>query len=105
MPPDSKLVAQLRQTIAACGSGRVSRIILYGSQATEEARSDSDFDVLVVERGAAPGRNERLRYIEALRAFPRPVDVWVMGEEELEETKNVVGGIAYPAHKYGIVLQ
>lgn len=27
-----------------------------------------------------------------------------MGEQEFEETKNVIGGRAYPAHKYGIVL-
>jgi hypothetical protein len=32
------------------------------------------------------------------------VDVWVMGEEEFEETRNVIGGLAYPAHKYGLVL-
>ena len=24
--------------------------------------------------------------------------------EEFEETKNVIGGLAYPAHKYGVVL-
>ena len=33
-----------------------------------------------------------------------PVEVWVMGEQEFEETKNAIGGLAYPAHKYGIVL-
>jgi hypothetical protein len=27
-----------------------------------------------------------------------------MGEQEFEETKNVIGGLAYPAHKYGVVL-
>jgi hypothetical protein len=32
------------------------------------------------------------------------VDIWVMGEEEFEETRDVIGGLAYPAHKYGLVL-
>jgi hypothetical protein len=27
-----------------------------------------------------------------------------MGEREFEETQNVIGGLAYPAHKYGVVL-
>jgi hypothetical protein len=27
-----------------------------------------------------------------------------MGEEEFEETKGVIGGLAYPANKYGIVI-
>lgn len=27
-----------------------------------------------------------------------------MSEEEFEETKNVIGGLAYPALKYGLVL-
>lgn len=27
-----------------------------------------------------------------------------MGELEFEETKEVIGGLAYPANKYGIVL-
>jgi len=27
-----------------------------------------------------------------------------MGEEEFEETREVIGGLAYPAQKYGVVL-
>ncbi len=27
-----------------------------------------------------------------------------MSEEEFEETKDVIGGLAYPANKYGLVL-
>lgn len=105
MSPDHELIQQLHRTITACGSERIRRIILYGSQATGEAGPDSDYDLLVVERSPVSGREERRRYLEALRGFPRPVDVWVMGEEEFEETKDVVGGLAYPAHKYGIALQ
>jgi hypothetical protein len=44
----------------------------------------------------------RLRQV--MRNLPHPVDVWVMGEREFAETKNVISGLAYPAYKYGIVL-
>ncbi|MGO9260848.1 MAG: hypothetical protein ACLQU1_31750 [Bryobacteraceae bacterium] len=30
-----------------------------------------------------------------------PVDVIVMSNARFEETKNIIGGIAYPANKYG----
>ncbi|MFH1566850.1 MAG: nucleotidyltransferase domain-containing protein [Gemmatimonadota bacterium] len=105
MAVDQEMISQLQRAIAACGRDRVRRIILYGSMVTGEAGADSDLDLLVVERGPVSGREERMRYQAALRGFPRPVDVWVMGEEEFEETKDVVGGLAYPAHKYGIALR
>jgi hypothetical protein len=44
----------------------------------------------------------RLR--QAVADLDCPVDVWVMGEQEFDETREVIGGIAYPAHKYGVVL-
>jgi hypothetical protein len=44
----------------------------------------------------------RLR--QAVGDEDRVVDIWVMGELEFEETKHVIGGLAYPAHKYGLVL-
>lgn len=33
-----------------------------------------------------------------------PVDVIVMSTARFEETKDLIGGIAYPARKYGRVL-
>jgi hypothetical protein len=40
----------------------------------------------------------------ALGDVEYPVDVIVMSSERFEETKNIIGGIAYPAQKYGRVL-
>ena len=40
----------------------------------------------------------------ALRSVGMPLDVIVMRTDRFEETKNVVGGIAYPANKYGRVI-
>ena len=49
-------------------------------------------------------REEMQHLRRVVHDLPYPLDVWVMGEQEFEETKNVIGGLAYPAHKYGVVL-
>ncbi len=99
------LVEQLRRSLLACAGDRIRSIILYGSRATGSARPDSDFDVLVVEKPPVVKREERRRLRAALREFPHCVDVWVMDEEEFRETKDVIGGIAYPASKYGLHIE
>jgi hypothetical protein len=33
-----------------------------------------------------------------------PFDIIVMAVERFEESKETIGGIAYPAHKYGKVI-
>ncbi len=83
----------------------VSKIILYGSRAAGNARTESDIDLLVIEEIVPDKRREQKR----LRALLPPdlpvwVDLWVMGEEQFEEEKDVIGGLAYPANKYGRVL-
>ncbi len=80
------------------------RVILFGSGATGTMTADSDLDLLVVEPEVADSRQESLRLRAALAGIPLPIDVVVMNRERFEETKNVIGGIAYPAHKYGKVL-
>jgi hypothetical protein len=57
--------------------------------------------MLVVEADPVSKREEMQRLRRAVHDLPYPVHVWVMGEREFEETKNVIGGLAYPAHKYG----
>ncbi len=80
------------------------RVILFGSAAVGEMTADSDLDLLVVESQVANTRHESIRLRAALEDVPLPIDVIVMSRERFERTKNVVGGIAYPAHKYGRVL-
>jgi predicted nucleotidyltransferase len=79
-------------------------VILFGSAATGNMTVDSDLDLLVVEPQVANTRRESVRLRAALEDVPLPVDVIVMSRQRFEETKNVIGGIAYPAHKYGRVL-
>ena len=54
------------------------RIIVFGSAAAGRMNRDSDIDLLVVE--------------------PAPSNT------RFEESKNIFGGLAYPAHKYGRVI-
>ena len=79
-------------------------MILFGSAATGDMTADSDLDLLVAERQVANTRHESVRLRAALEDVPWPIDVIVMSREWFEDTKNVIGGIAYPAHKYGRVL-
>ncbi len=59
---------------------------------------------LVVERDPGDRRKESVRIHQALRGLGYPFDVIVISTEWFEESKNVIGGIAYPANKYGKVI-
>jgi predicted nucleotidyltransferase len=101
---DQRTAGELRARLLAHGLGCIRRIILYGSRACGTALPESDFDLLVIETDPVSKREEMQHLRRAVQDLPYPVDVWVMGEQEFEETKNVIGGLAYPAHKYGVVL-
>ena len=101
---DHRTVGELRERLLTQSREQIRCIILYGSRARGTASPDSDFDLLVVEAEPVSKREEMQRLRRAVSDLPYPVDVWVMGEIEFEETKNVIGGLAYPAHKYGVVL-
>ena len=80
------------------------RIILFGSAATGEITKDSDVDLLVLESTPNDSRQESVRIRQAMRGLGYPFDIIVMAVERFEESKNIIGGIAYPAHKYGKVI-
>jgi predicted nucleotidyltransferase len=80
------------------------RIILFGSAATGQMSKDSDIDLLVLESAPGDTREESVRIRQAVRGLGYPFDIIVMAVERFEESKEVVGGIAYPAHKYGKVI-
>src|SRR5215468_196231 len=101
---EQRITEELKAQLLAQGKEKIRRIILYGSRARGTALPDSDFDLLVIEADPVSKREEMQRLRRAVYDLPYIVDVWVMGEQEFEETKNVIGGLAYPAHKYGVVL-
>jgi predicted nucleotidyltransferase len=80
------------------------RIILFGSAATGKMTRDSDIDLLVVAPSPSNTTEERLQLRRSLRGLAFPFDVFIVATERFEESKNIFGGIAYPAHRYGRVI-
>jgi len=83
---------------------RPDRIILFGSAAADRMTPDSDIDLLVIEPAVNDARRESVRLRAALGALGLPIDVVVMATERFEESKTVIGGLAFPAWKYGKVI-
>jgi predicted nucleotidyltransferase len=80
------------------------RIILFGSAATGEMTRDSDIDLLIVETNPRDRRKKSVKIDETFSGLAYPFDVIVISSEWFEASKNVIGGIAYPANKYGKVI-
>jgi len=83
---------------------RPDKIILFGSAATGRMTRDSDIDLLIVEPQPKDRRRESVEIGDALRGMGFPFDVLVISADWFEASKNVIGGIAYPANKYGRVI-
>jgi predicted nucleotidyltransferase len=86
------------------GVSEPDRIILFGSAATGKMTRDSDIDLLVVAPSPSNTIEERLQLRRSLRGLRFPFDVFIIATGRFEESKNIFGGIAYPAHKYGRVI-
>ncbi len=83
---------------------RPDRIILFGSAATGQMTKDSDLDLLIVEPETPNTHERRVAIRRAVGDVGYPVDVILMRTERFERTKRFIGGIAYPANKYGRVI-
>jgi predicted nucleotidyltransferase len=84
--------------------GRPDRIILFGPLPLGKMTKDSDVDLLVVEPSPANTHRRSVEIREAVGDIGSPVDVIVMRTERFERTRRIIGGIAYPANKYGRVI-
>jgi predicted nucleotidyltransferase len=80
------------------------KIILFGSAATGRMTKDSDIDLLIVEPAPKSRHHESVAIADAIGDVNFPVDVKIIASERFDATKNIIGGIAYPARKYGRVL-
>ena len=84
------------------------RIILFGSAATGNTTPDSDIDLLVVERDVEweidAWLDETTRIRDAIGRIGRPVDVLLTTMQRFERFKDIIGGVEYPANKYGKVV-
>ena len=80
------------------------KVILFGSAAMDEMTPDSDIDLLIVEQEIVDHRDEYVRIRRAIGSMGYPFDIILISREWFEESKEVIGGIAYPANKYGRVI-
>ena len=91
--------------IGVTESGTAPRqIILFGSRARGTAAAESDVDLLVVTDRPGSRRQQAVAIDLALADIRIAKDVVVVGVEELERDRDVVGTIAYPALREGVVL-
>ena len=96
----------LAQNLIESLGARVQRIILFGSRARGDATAESDYDLLVVLRDLSTEERHGmlLAMYRAVEGADVVAEIHVMNEEEFEETKGVIGGLAYPASKEGVLL-
>ncbi len=99
---DEVLIQEIVQRIVRAAQPR--RIILFGSAAAGQMTTDSDIDLLVIEDRPGHPRRESVRLRDSLRGMGVPFDVLVMSTDRFEETKDLIGGVAFPASKYGKVI-
>jgi len=99
---DESLVEEIVRRILAAAAP--DKIILFGSAATGEMTRDSDIDLLIVEPDPGDQRKESVKIDAMLSGLGYPFDVIVISSEWFDASKNVIGGIAYPANKYGKVI-
>jgi predicted nucleotidyltransferase len=99
MRVDETLLSEIVRRVLSVATP--DRIILFGSAAAGEMTRDSDIDLLIVEASPGNARAEGLRIQDSLNGLGYPFDVFVMAAERFEESKDVFGGLAYPAQKYG----
>ena len=102
MDIDETLVREIVRRVVAVADPE--RIILFGSAAAGEMSPDSDIDLLVLMSGVYDAHGESVRIRQALRGLGYAFDIIVMRDERFEESKDVIGGIAFPAHRYGRVV-
>ena len=103
---DGAVVDRLRERVVQAFGARVRRVILFGSRARGDALPESDYDVLVVFTELVPEEWLRtvLKLYDAFRGIGVAVEPHPMSELEFEETKGVIGGLAYPAATEGVIL-
>ena len=80
------------------------KIILFGSYGCGEANEDSDLDFLVIMDTTLPLSERYAKLRQTLGPLGIPVDIFVLTPEEFEETRDIVGGLAYAPAKYGQVI-
>lgn len=99
---DRSLIAEAGRLLAEAAPG--AEVILFGSQAREEADPRSDIDFLVVEPSVDDEAGESVRLRRALRELRLPIDIIVISRRYADEWMDVRGSVVHAAFSQGRVL-
>jgi predicted nucleotidyltransferase len=83
---------------------QLDKIIMFGSAAAGTMTPDSDIDLLILEKSPNTPRVDSCLARNNLLGLDYPFDIIIMATERFEGTKDIIGGLAYPANKYGRVI-
>ena len=97
-------MSELEQLVARIVEvAQPTHVYLFGSRARGDARSDSDYDFLVVEDRPVHTRQESTRIRRHLRGFAVPIDVIVARKEQVERYKDHPALIYHTALSEGVL--
>lgn len=99
---DEALIQEAGRRLAAAAPG--ADVILFGSRARGEARSDSDLDLLVIEPDFARRGEEYGRLRRELRGLDVAIDLVVYRRREADKWSTVPGTFLHRALGEGRVL-
>ncbi len=77
------------------------KVFLFGSYAYGEPTNESDLDILIITETRLSAEEIYKMRRKLLRHFSFPIQLISVSGEEFAETKDIIGGITYPATKYG----
>lgn len=81
------------------------KIILFGSYAYGKPTQSSDFDIMIiVDKSSIPQYKRSRKGYSQLRDIPMPIEIIVMTEEEIIQSKNVITSLAYKILQKGVIL-
>ena len=98
---DLRIVEMVRRIVEGF---HPERVILFGSRARETTGADSDVDLLVIMHVTGSRRKQAAEIDLALADRTLPVDLIVLTPDDVEQFKNTVGHVVYPAMHEGKVL-
>ncbi|HLP75127.1 MAG TPA: nucleotidyltransferase domain-containing protein [Bacteroidales bacterium] len=84
-----------------------AQVLLFGSRARNDARTDSDYDILlIINETLLP--KEKIQIISKIRKalvqLEIPIDVLIQSRSEIEKKKNLPGHIVRRIIKEAIIL-